>query len=97
MAAQVKLAVDRRRAAQNPAAGLFQTAAAEMRLGLRLVAPVESRRIVGVAHCGGDAQEKAVVGRSCLKEQDADAIRFGEPRGDDCAGASRAYDDIVMA
>jgi hypothetical protein len=72
MAAHVDHAVDRRRPADHLAARAGHAAAAHVRLGLGLVAPVVARHVHRVGQRGGHLDEGAGIGAAMLDDEHLD-------------------------
>ncbi len=97
VAAHVEHAVDRGRAAEQPAAGQVEGAVVEIGLGLGDVTPV----VLGVQHGAQEAQRHPHIGMVVLApgldEQDLAALVLAEPRGQNAAGRTGADDDVVVS
>ena len=68
---------------------------AQVRLGLALVAPVESAGVERVARGSRQVKDRAPVGRPGFEQQHRDIAILGEPGCDHRAGAAGANHDVV--
>ena len=96
LAAHVDHAVDRRAAAEHPAARIIEAAAVEARLRGGLEAPVGARIAHQVEIADGDVDPVVVVLAAGLEQQHARGRIGGEPVGEQATRGARADDDGVV-
>ena len=93
-AAHIEHAVDRARAAHDPAARPFHAALAGALLGLGREVPVDQRISDQRAHAGRNVDHRMPVARTGL-EQDHRRARFRQTRRDHAAGRAGAHHHII--
>ena len=96
VAARVGHDVDGGGAAQHLAARGLDAAALERLFRLGVIAPVEHRPVVHLAHAERDVDERVPVARASLQQQNAAVRVLRQPVGEHAARGARADDDVVV-
>ena len=95
LAADIEMAVDRARSAENLAPWEFYLAAIDVRTGRGLVAPVEALVVDRLVEAGRHLDPDVVVVAASLDHRDAVLARLGEAIGQYAARGTRAHDHII--
>ena len=96
IAARERHHVDRGRAAEHLAAHLLDAAAVEVRVRLRLVAPVVHLVFVQLAEPDRNVDQRIEVAAAGFEQQHAGVRVFRQPVGQHAAGGAAADDDVVV-